>query len=104
MAGRRRARNFAARKNLAEESISHLSNLLLHPENELANSAARDLIRISKRHGVRVSKENRSLICRTCKSNLRPGYNARIRLVGSNRKITCINCNRVYRFPIIGDV
>ena len=56
MSGRRRGRDSKNRKKKAEESIEHLSELIIQSDKEISNLAARDLLRISKRHGVRGRK------------------------------------------------
>ena len=97
MSGRRKGRDSESRKKRADESISHLSKVMVDSEKDLADLAARDLLRISKRHGVRANRKIRDLICRTCKSKLRPGQNARVRIEGGFRKVTCLDSNRVHR-------
>ena len=77
MSGRRRGRDSKNRKKKAEESIEHLSELIIQSDKEISNLAARDLLRISKRHGVRAESHIRDLICRSCNTVLRPGENAR---------------------------
>ena len=57
----------------AEESIEYLSTLILESDKDISNLAARDLLRVSKRHGVRAERKVRDLIYRSCNSILRPG-------------------------------
>ena len=100
MSGRRRGRDSKNRKKKAEESIQHLSELILQSDKEISNLAARDLLRVSKRHGVRAESHVRDLICRSCNAVLRPGKNARVRIQDGNRRLTCLNCGRVHRNKI----
>ena len=100
MAGRRRGRDSKNRKKKAEESIEHLSELIMQSDKEISNLAARDLLRVSKRHGVRAESHIRDLICRSCNTVLRPGENARGRIQDGIRRITCLDCGRVHRNKI----
>ena len=84
----------------AEESIQHLSELILQSDKEISNLAARDLLRVSKRHGVRAESHVRDLICRSCNTVLRPGENARVRIQDGIRRITCLDCGRIHRNKI----
>ena len=100
MSGRRRGRDSKNRKKKAEESIEHLSELIMQSDKEISDLAARDLLRVSKRHGVRAESHIRDLICRACNTVLRPGENARVRIQDGIRKITCLDCGRVHRNKI----
>ncbi len=100
MSGRRRGRGSKNRMNKAEESIEHLSELILQSDKEISNLAARDLLRVSKRHGVRAESHIRDLICRSCNTVLRPGENARVRIQDGIRSITCLDCGRIHRNKI----
>ena len=100
MSGRRRGRDSKNRKKKAQESIKHLSELIMQSDKEISNLAARDLLRVSKRHGVRAESHIRDLICRSCNNVLRPGENARVRIQDGVRRITCLDCSRVHRNKI----
>ena len=100
MSGRRRGRGSKNRMKKAEESIEHLSELILQSDKEISNLAARDLLRVSKRHGVRAESHIRDLICRSCNTVLRPGANARVRIQDGIRRITCLDCGRIHRNKI----
>ena len=100
MPGRRRGRDSKNRKKKAEESIEHLSKLILQSDREISKLAARDLLRVSKRHGVRAESNIRDLLCRSCNTVLRPGENARVRIQDGIRRITCLDCGRVHRNKI----
>jgi len=97
---RRTRRNDSKRKARASEAIDHLSSILKdhrdHDE-ESVNSAARDILRIGKRHGIRPDSSTSRLICRGCNSALIPGRNARTRINSGFVIVTCINCGRVTR-------
>ena len=97
MAGRRRGRDPKSRKNKAKDSINHLSTLIVESDKEISNLAARDLLRVSKRHGVRAERNIREIICRSCNTILRPGENARVRIQDGIRRLTCLDCGRVHR-------
>lgn len=100
MPGRRRGRDSKNRKKKAEESIEHLSKLILQSDREISKLAARDLLRVSKRHGVRAESHIRDLLCRSCNAVLRPGENARVRIQDGIRRIICLDCGRVHRNKI----
>ncbi len=97
MAGRRRGRGSKSRKNKATDSINHLSKLIVESDKEISDLAARDLLRVSKRHGVRAERNIREIICRSCNTILRPGENARVRIQDGIRRLTCLDCGRVHR-------
>ena len=84
----------------AEESIEHLSELILQSDKEISNLAARALLRVSKRDGVSAESHIRDLICRSCNTVLRPGENARVRIQDGIRRITCLDCGRIHRNKI----
>ena len=87
------------RKN-AQIAVNQLSSIMLRYneiELEIVDSAARQLISVGKRHGVRANSEVTRLICRFCKKSLIPAKNARIRINSGRIVTTCIRCNRVYR-------
>lgn len=97
MSRSRRGRDSRNRKKKAEESIEYLSSLILESDKDISNLAARDLLRVSKRHGVRAESKVRGLICRSCNSILRPGDGSRIRIHNGVRRLTCLECGRVHR-------
>ncbi|MAQ56731.1 MAG: hypothetical protein CMA47_00750 [Euryarchaeota archaeon] len=97
---RRGRRNDSKRKARASEAIDHLSSILQSPENndeESVNSAARDILRIGKRHGIRPDISTSRLICRGCNSALIPGRTSRTRIRSGTVIVTCSNCGRVTR-------
>ena len=93
-------RNDSKRKARASEAIDHLSSILNAPESnedESLNSAARDILRIGKRHGIRPESMTSRLICRGCSSALIPGRTSRIRIRSGTLIVTCNNCGRISR-------
>ena len=97
---RRARKNHSKRKARASEAIDHLSSIVQAPEDndeELLNSAARDILRIGKRHGIRPNSTTSSLICRGCNSALIPGRTARTRIRSGTISVTCNNCGRITR-------
>ena len=95
---RRGRRNDSKRKSRASEAIDHLSSILQSSkenDEESVNSAARDILRIGKRHGVRADSKTSRLICRGCSSALIPGRTARTRIRSRALIVTCSNCGRV---------
>ena len=97
---RRNRRKDSKRKTRASEAIGHLSSIVQAPENndeESVNSAARDILRIGKRHGIRPDPTTSSLICRGCSSALIQGRTARTRIRSGIITVTCRNCGRITR-------
>ncbi len=93
-------KNHSKRKARASEAIDHLSSILQAPwdnDEELLNSAARDILKIGKRHGIRPNSTTSRLICRGCNSALIPGRTARTRIRSGNIAVTCSNCSRITR-------
>ena len=97
---RRIRRSDSRRKARASEAIDHLSSIVNSPDDydeESVNSAARDILRIGKRHGVRPDANTSRLICRSCSSALIPGRSATTRIRSGTVIVTCNNCGRVTR-------
>ena len=72
---RRSRRTRTARNADAEEAVNHLSEVLisgLSDESTIADNAARQLIGIGKKHGIRADPSIRGMICRTCKKSMLP--------------------------------
>ncbi|MBT3641577.1 MAG: hypothetical protein HOD35_06335 [Euryarchaeota archaeon] len=91
--------NSRARKQNAKKAVIFLSAILEDSKSDLTimNSAARSLVRIGKKHGIRPSSDIYKKICRTCESALIPGYNARVRISKGFITNTCKICNSTYR-------
>ena len=97
---RKRARMADQRKARATASRHHLESILENSASnstELNDAAARDLIRLSRRHRLGLPEGRRSWICRDCQSALRPGISCRVRIRGKVRIITCLKCGRINR-------
>tara|TARA_Y100000741_G_scaffold327829_1_gene280669 strand:- start:163 stop:516 length:354 start_codon:yes stop_codon:yes gene_type:complete len=98
--GRRSRRRRSERMNDAESAIRYLSQSLesnLGEYVQIADSAARQIIAIGKKHGVRPASEIRRRICRSCKKSLSPGVNSRVRISSKMLIITCLECGRTMR-------
>jgi len=63
----------------------------------LRATAARDLVRLGRRHNLALSPSIRPWVCRGCAASLRPGENARVRVRSKVRVVTCLGCGRVSR-------
>jgi len=97
---RRSRRTRTARNADAEEAINHLSEVLisgLSDESAIADNAARQLIGIGKKHGIRADPSIRGMICRTCKKSMLPGRTSRVRVTSHVITTTCLRCSRVHR-------
>ncbi|RTZ95280.1 MAG: hypothetical protein DSY41_02360 [Candidatus Poseidoniales archaeon] len=97
---RRHGSRDSKRKRRASRAVDELSSLLKDSDAidpRLADAAARDILRIGKRHGERPDSGTSRLICRGCESALIPGRTARTRITGGMLVITCENCGRIER-------
>jgi len=95
--GRRSRRRKSDRKDEAESAIRHLSDVLdrnLGGHVQIADNAARQIIAIGKKHGVRPTSEIKRMICRSCKKSLSPGLSSRVRISSKKVITTCLECGR----------
>jgi len=101
MAGRRRHRRRKSdRKIEAQSAIRILSDTLengLVDNVKIADSAARQILAIGKKHGVRPKSGIKRMICRKCKKSLSPGTNSRVRISSKRLIITCSECGGMTR-------
>lgn len=102
MSRRRRgnARRANQRRQRAVSTQTQLESILKMPTNHdsnAVNSAARDLLKLGRKHRLGLPIGRRSWICRSCETSLRPGVNARVRVIEKMWKITCLSCGRVNR-------
>ena len=98
--GRRSRRRRSDRMNVAESAIKHLSHVLggnLGGHAQITDSAARQIIAMGKKHGVRPDSGIKRKICRSCKKSLSPGVNSRVRISSKMLVITCLGCGRMMR-------
>tara|TARA_Y100001970_G_scaffold152428_1_gene186681 strand:- start:701 stop:940 length:240 start_codon:yes stop_codon:yes gene_type:complete len=66
-------------------------------DKQIADAAARDIIRIGRRHGKRPDPSISKMICRKCMTALSPGTNSTIRIVSKRVFATCDGCGNVTR-------
>jgi len=98
--GRRRSARKTDRKKGAEKAIMHLSSVIesnTAQSKKLRDSAARQILSIGKKHGVRPKKGVKVMICRTCKKSMIPGTSSRVRISSKKIICTCLRCDRVTR-------
>ncbi|MDP7002847.1 MAG: ribonuclease P Rpr2/Rpp21/SNM1 subunit [Candidatus Thalassarchaeaceae archaeon] len=98
--GRNRGRNSHRRKAGALNAMEKLSSILRDRGNlstEISDSAARQLIGVGRKHGVRPDAHVSRLICRACKMSMIPGKSARVRISSGIVTTTCLRCERVKR-------
>jgi RNase P subunit RPR2 len=96
----RTGRKRLGRKEGAAKAIQHLSGILgaRHISNqEIADSAARQLMGIGRRHGVRAKPQVTRMICRSCHLSLIPGKSSRVRISSGVITNSCLRCGRVRR-------
>jgi RNA-binding protein YhbY len=55
--------------------------------------------KISRRHRLRFSQQDKELVCRSCSSLLVGGETRRVRLRNGMKIIHCLNCGAVRRLP-----
>jgi RNase P subunit RPR2 len=101
--GRRRqrgGRKQLGRRDHAEKAVERLSTILgasVISNQEIADSAARQLMGIGRRHGVRAKPRVTSMICRACQRSLIPAKSSRVRIASGVVITTCLRCGRVQR-------
>lgn len=91
------------KKKNASKAMLFLSNILNErnfTQTTLADSVAKSIIRLGKRHGIRAKKNKYNKICRTCQSSMIPGKSSRIRISNGFILNTCMTCQRIYRFRL----
>ncbi len=103
---KRRGSKRSLRVQRADEAISHLSSILadFQVDNDIRNSAAKDLFRTCTRHNRPIPEPLKNWICRGCKILLIPGETARIRIREKVRITTCLSCKREKRRPLDSEV
>jgi RNase P subunit RPR2 len=103
MSGRKRTKDAHRRKNRSLEAISELSDIILTPEthsHRVRDVAARDILRLSKRHGQNNQSISRIFVCKSCESVMRFGNDSRVRIRKKSVIITCERCDNKIRRPI----
>jgi len=55
---------------------------------------------IGLRYNMRLTKEQKKRFCKNCNSLLVPGLSSKVRLNKKIVTIKCLNCNKIYRYPI----
>ena len=98
--GRRSRRRKSDRKNEANNAIRHLSTVLEISLGEgipIADNAARQILAIGKKHGVRPSSEVKRKICRRCKQSMFPSLTSRVRITSKTLISTCLRCGKKTR-------
>ena len=79
---------------------NHLEELLSNPwdyHEDCIDSAARDMIRLGRRHRLGMPDGRRTWICRGCQVALRPSINAKVRIRRKVMYVTCLHCGRINR-------
>ncbi|MDG1525295.1 MAG: hypothetical protein P8Q90_04430 [Candidatus Thalassarchaeaceae archaeon] len=97
---RGKPRAAATRRRRAVTASERLSTILENPwsySDSTVDAAASQMWRIGRRHRIGLLPKHRIWICRGCKSPLRPGVTARIRIRQGCRITTCNNCGRISR-------
>ena len=89
-------------KDLAKQRIEQLFGLAedaykSYPER--SNRYVSLARKIGMRYRVRIPREYKQRICKQCHSYLVPGSNARFRLRERYVTVTCLNCNKLMRYP-----
>ncbi|MFQ3344048.1 MAG: hypothetical protein ACKVI6_03295 [Candidatus Poseidoniales archaeon] len=100
---RRGGKKSRIRKQNAAKSVEFLSSILknnLDHNSITLDSAARSILLIGKKHGIRTNIETNRKICRNCKSSLMPGTTSRVRFSNGFILNTCISCGKTHRFKL----
>jgi RNase P subunit RPR2 len=100
---RRRSKDLVRRKTRSKEAISSLSDIILSPDensHRVRDIAARDVLRVSKKHGLSNRSISRIFVCRVCESVMRFGTDSKVRIKNKSIITTCDRCNKITRRPI----
>lgn len=102
---RRYRRKPHPRKALAVEALDDLHNVLNeNREKEMTDAAAKLILRIGKKHGVRKRMYSGVAICRSCNIAMIPGGNSTVRIRSKSVKYSCGICGRIKTMgPSFGD-
>ena len=85
------------RASLAKQAQSMLIKKINSDDDDVAENAAKHLVRTSRRNRLRVPNDYRRLICKGCSRILKPGINQRIRVRAGMIVRTCLECGRTHR-------
>jgi RNase P subunit RPR2 len=102
MARRRSRLNRDKRKGHALWSQSQLLSLIKDPSKytpEQRSRFAQHLVKVSRRHRLRLPSEAKEIVCRGCNTLLRYGDNASIRIRNGHKIQTCFSCTLIRRIP-----
>ena len=100
--GKRRRLNRDKRKAHALWSQSQLLSLLNNPSEftpEQRSRFAQHLVKVSRRHRLRLPSEAKEIVCRSCHGVLRYGENASMRIRNGIKIQICFSCRTVRRVP-----
>jgi hypothetical protein len=100
---RRRSKDLVRRKTRSKEAILSLSDIILSPDensHRVRDIAARDVLRMSKKHGFSNRSISRIFVCRVCESVMRFGTDSKVRIKNKSIITTCDRCNKITRRPI----
>ena len=91
-------------KRIATERVDILYHLawrmVLTEDYELANRYVELILKIAKKHKIRLPRQLKYNICKKCHTFLIPGKNAQVRLKKGKIIIKCENCGSYKRYPI----
>ena len=97
---RGRPRAAALRRQRAITASERLTKILEQPwshSDSTVKEAASQMWLIGRRHRIGLHPSQRIWICRGCRSPLRPGISARVRIRQGRRITTCKQCGRISR-------
>ena len=85
-------------QNIALERINYLLEQAKKNE-EFEDRYSSLAFKIATKYRVRLSKEQKLLICKKCQGFLRPGRSLRVRRNKGVTSYTCLKCNDTRRVP-----
>ncbi|MEM3061851.1 MAG: ribonuclease P [Candidatus Bathyarchaeia archaeon] len=94
-------------QEIAKERIDllfRLANKIFHENKSLARRYLELAKRISMRSKVRIPREYRRFVCKSCGNLLVPGVNCKVRIrpeKGTTVVINCLDCGLIMRYPAI---
>lgn len=100
MGRRRQQKRGRNRQQQALAAQLHLLKVMEEPQgvpDELVDSSAVHLMKITRRHRLRIPPTHRHLVCRSCWATHTRSANVRVRIKAGQRIVTCTVCGDVRR-------
>ena len=80
--------------------MSEAHKAILNDDSTLARTYVYQARRISSKYRVRIPREHRYHVCKSCGAYLLPGKNAHVRIKNHRVVIQCTECGAFKRYPL----